>query len=71
MSTSATYQVDGMTCEHCARAVSQEITQLDGVTGVEVEVVDGGTSSVRVDSEVALDLDDVRAAVDEAGYTLR
>ena len=34
---SATYQVTGMTCEHCARAVTEELTLLAGVTGVTVD----------------------------------
>ena len=71
MSTSATYHVEGMTCQHCVAAVTQELGDLDGVTGVEVELDPQGVSTVRVDSERALADDDVRAAVDEAGYTLR
>ncbi len=71
MSTSATYRVEGMTCGHCVAAVTEEIGELDGVTGVEVDLAPDGVSSVRVDSESPLADDDVRAAVDEAGYTLR
>jgi len=48
---SATYQVTGMTCEHCARAVTEELTALTGVTGVTVDLVPGGTSAVTVSSE--------------------
>ena len=32
----ATYRVTGMTCEHCVHAVTEELTNLDGVTGVTV-----------------------------------
>jgi copper chaperone CopZ len=28
---SATYRVTGMTCEHCVRAVTEELARLDGV----------------------------------------
>ena len=48
--TSATYQVTGMTCEHCVRAVSSELKTVDGVTGVTVELVPGGQSAVTVTS---------------------
>lgn len=41
MSTTATYQVDGMTCGHCAKSVTEEITALDGVRDVQVELVAG------------------------------
>ena len=34
---SATYQVTGMTCEHCIRAVREELTALAGVTGVTIQ----------------------------------
>ena len=48
---SATYRVTGMTCGHCVRAVSAELTGLGGVTGVSVDLVPGGTSAVTVTSE--------------------
>ena len=64
---SATYQVTGMTCEHCTRAVSEELTALDGVTGVSVDLVPGGTSAVTVSSETPVAAQAVAAALDEAG----
>jgi copper chaperone len=64
---SATYQVTGMTCEHCSRAVTEELTALAGVTGVTVDLVPGGTSAVTVSSEAPLDGQAVAAALDEAG----
>ena len=70
MATSTTYGVSGMTCGHCVAAVQEEIGRLDGVTGVDVELVEGGVSTVRVSSETPLDSDQVREAVDEAGYEL-
>jgi len=60
-----TYQVTGMTCGHCVSAVKQEVGRLAGVTGVDVELASG---LVTVISESELAEDDVRAAVDEAGY---
>jgi copper chaperone CopZ len=64
---SATYKVTGMTCDHCARAVTEELTSLDNVTGVAVELVPGGVSAVTVSSDVPLSGDAVAAALDEAG----
>ena len=64
---SATYQVTGMTCEHCARAVREELTLLPGVTGVTVDLVPGGTSAVTVSSEAPVAEQAVAAALDEAG----
>src|SRR6266536_2659033 len=53
--TSATYQVSGMTCEHCARAVTAKLKQLGGVSDVTVGLVPGGVSAVTVTSEAPLD----------------
>ena len=68
--TTTTYLVSGMTCGHCVSAVSEEISKLDGVTGVEVELVAGGTSRVSVASTAIPTDAAVAAAVDEAGYDL-
>jgi copper chaperone len=66
----ARLDVAGMTCEHCVRAVTDEIGALDGVSGVEVDLVAGGTSRVTVRGSGPVDEDALRAAVDEAGYSL-
>jgi copper chaperone len=65
--TTATYEVRGMTCDHCVRAVSGELEGIDGVRDVEVDL---STGEVTVTSERPLDHDEVRAAIDEAGYEL-
>jgi copper chaperone len=66
--TTNSYAVAGMTCGHCVSAVTEELTKLAGVRNVAIDLVAGGTSTVRVDSDDALDDEQVRAAVDEAGY---
>ena len=65
--TIAEFNVQGMTCGHCAQAVSSEINKLNGVTNVEVNVESG---VVKVTSEDSLNVDEVASAVDEAGYEL-
>ncbi len=65
--TTTTYPVTGMTCEHCVNAVSGELAKLPGVVDVDVDLA---TGTVAVTSEAPLPRDDVRAAVDEAGYEL-
>lgn len=67
MPVTTTYAVSGMTCGHCAQAVTTELTALAGVTAVDVDL---GQGAVTVTSERPLPLDDVTAAVDEAGYQL-
>lgn len=70
MST-ATYFVDGMTCAHCIHAVTSELSALDGVSRVDVDLRPGGASEVTVSSGAPLDPALVHAAVDEAGYAVR
>ena len=42
------FDVVGLTCGHCASAVTEELTALDGVSDVTVDLVAGGTSAVIV-----------------------
>lgn len=67
MSVQNTYTVTGMTCGHCVTAVTGELTRLPGVSDVNVDLASG---AVTVTSERPLTLDEVRGAVDEAGYEL-
>ncbi|RDV44981.1 heavy metal transporter [Leifsonia sp. ku-ls] len=60
------YQVTGMTCEHCERAVTEEVTRVAGVSGVRVSAADG---VLAVSAEGPVDDDAVLAAVGEAGYS--
>lgn len=62
-----TYSVTGMTCGHCAHAVTTELKELDGVSDVDVDLVAGGTSTVTVTSSRPLEEAQVAAALDEAG----
>ncbi len=61
-----TYNVTGMTCEHCVAAVSAKVGELPGVSGVEVDLASGG---VVVHGSGVHD-EAVRAAVQAAGYSL-
>ncbi|GGK96308.1 heavy-metal-associated domain-containing protein [Mangrovihabitans endophyticus] len=65
MAMTSTYHVTGMTCEHCVRAVTSEISGLAGVRDVQVDL---GSGTVTVQSDAPLSDDEIRAAVDEAGY---
>ena len=65
------FDVVGLTCGHCASAVTEELTALDGVTDVTVDLVAGGTSAVTVQASRELTPAEVAAALDEAGdYSL-
>lgn len=65
--TTMTYKVQGMTCDHCVRAVTAEVAALDGVRQVAVDLAAG---TVTVTSDGPLAGNAVRDAIDEAGYEL-
>ncbi len=67
VNTTTTYQVEGMTCDHCVRAVTGELLLLPGVQRVDVDLESG---AVTVISDNPLDRAEVAEAVDEAGYAL-
>ncbi|CAM5704211.1 heavy-metal-associated domain-containing protein [Streptomyces aurantiogriseus] len=62
-----TYAVSGMTCGHCKATLTKVIGELDGVTGVDVDL---GTGRVTVSSTAEPDDAVIAEAVDEAGYGL-
>lgn len=68
--TTSTYQVQGMTCGHCATSVTEELAALEGVSEVHIDLVAGGASTITLTAEHPLSTEEVRAAVEEAGYTL-
>ncbi|MDO9456426.1 heavy-metal-associated domain-containing protein [Nocardioides sp.] len=63
----ATWTVTGMTCQHCVASVTEEVSELDGVTDVSIDLASG---AVTVTSDQPLPDDRVRAAVEEAGYAV-
>jgi copper ion binding protein len=65
MATTATFQVQGMSCGHCVSSVQSEVSAIDGVTAVDVDLT---TGQVTVTSDTPIDPTAVKAAVDEAGY---
>jgi copper chaperone CopZ len=65
--STTSYQVTGLTCGHCASAVSEELRALPEVTDVQVDLVAGGVSTVTVTSTEPLAEHKVAEALDEAG----
>ena len=62
-----TYTVVGMTCDHCVSAVGAEVGALPGVTDVGVDLASG---QVTVAADEPVTDEQVRDAVEEAGYAL-
>ncbi len=61
-----TYTVTGMTCDHCVNSVRDEVSKITGVDAADVDLA-GGTVTIIGDG---FDDDQVRGAVNEAGYQL-
>ncbi|MEU6172994.1 heavy-metal-associated domain-containing protein [Streptantibioticus parmotrematis] len=61
------YSVSGMSCGHCEKAVSEELSALPGVVSV---AADAKAGRVSVTATAMPSDDAVRAAIDEAGYEL-
>jgi copper chaperone len=61
------WTVEGMTCGHCVKAVTEEVAAIPGVTEVDVDL-DSGRVTVTAEADPSPDA--VAAAIDEAGYTL-
>lgn len=64
MSTTRTYSVPDISCDHCKRAIEGEVSAVAEVTSVDVDiearsvVVTGGDDAA------------IRAAIDDAGYDI-
>jgi copper chaperone len=56
-----------MTCGHCVSSVTEEVTQVPGVTDVDVDLATGG---LTVTSDAPVDDTAIQAAVEEAGYSV-
>lgn len=67
---STDFAVQGMTCSHCVAGVTEELGSVAGVDSVNVQLNAGGVSTVTVTSSAPIDALAVRAAIDEAGYSV-
>jgi len=67
MSITVEVKVVGMTCGHCVNAVTEEVSAVAGVDSVNVDLESG---QVTISSDTSLDLDEVEAAIAEAGYSV-
>ena len=65
MSITSEYVVSGMHCHHCVSSVTEEVSGVNGVTDVKVDLDSG---RLIVISDVEIPFQSIEAAVDEAGY---
>lgn len=65
----AEYELEGLTCGHCAASVEKAVSTVDGVNSAAIELGPGGLSRLVVSGTVAEAA--VRDAVTSAAYSLR
>ena len=63
--TTTTFLVPGMTCGHCKSAVTDELSKINGVTNVDVDL---DSKKVTIKSEADVEWQIIVGAVDEAGF---
>ena len=63
-----TLKINGMTCEHCVRAVTSAISSISGTSDVSVSLKDGSASFSCDPAKT--DMETVKAAIIEEGYTV-
>ena len=61
------YSVPGVSCEHCVKAITTEVTRLDGVRTVDVDRIEKRVTIVANDTVTDMSL---RAAIEEAGFDI-
>lgn len=64
MSDTRTYSVSGIHCGHCAAAIKEEVSSVEGVEGIDVDL-DAKVVTIRGQ---ALSDATLREAIEEAGY---
>jgi copper ion binding protein len=63
-----TLTVEGMSCNHCKNAVEKATRALPGVMAAEVDLA---AKTLKVDFDATKSsLDDIKKAVEDAGYTV-
>ena len=60
-------QIEGMSCEHCVQHVKEALEAISGVKSAEVSLKD---KSAAVEHGDKADLDKLKAAVEDAGYSV-
>lgn len=58
-------EVPDISCDHCAHAITQALQGEPGVEGVQVDIPG---KEVHLDYDATLDMDHVRAVLDDEGY---
>jgi copper chaperone len=61
------FNVDGMSCEHCVKAITKAVSTLPGVSDVAVDLK---AKTVTVEHDSALPTDKIKYEIEEQGYDI-
>jgi copper chaperone len=59
-----------MTCDHCVKVVTEELSKISGVTGINIELNTDAPTPVDIVADIDISDADITAAIEEAGYTI-
>lgn len=63
--TTYSFEIDGMSCGHCVKAIQNTLAELEGVQSHEVKI-----GHVTVQADDALTQEAIKNAIEEEGYTV-
>jgi copper chaperone len=61
------YSVPGVNCEHCVNAINKELSQIEGIQKIDVDLQ---TKKVKVQASESVPDERIRAGIDEAGFDI-
>lgn len=59
------FNVPAISCQHCVNAITQEVTGINGVQNVKVDL---GSKRVSVQADESVSPEAIVSAINEAGY---
>jgi len=65
--TKTIIKVDGMSCEHCVKAITKAVGTLDGVSEVAVDLK---AKTVTVEHNPSLLLEEIKTEIEDQGYDI-
>lgn len=62
-----TVKIKGMSCNHCVMAVTKALSELEGVSNVQVDLERG---EATLETQGAVDMQEVTKRIEQSGYEL-
>jgi copper chaperone len=59
-------EVNGMSCEHCVKAIKNSLSEIDGIEKVDISLEEG-TVTVEYDSS-KVEIENIKNIIEDAGY---